>query len=602
MPDDPAPLYARGMAFGRSIPAREWVVPAMLLGISVAAFLTALLGGDLVDNPVFTVAMVVSSYLVGARLRPVPGALTCLGAVTALTAANQLADAGRYSAANDFFFFAVLVGGVALAGELVTARATQVRDLRRLSAIRETQRAVEVQAARLEERNRIDAGITRSMMQRMGALVVQAAGVRREGTAGPARDGVARMEAAGRATLDDLRDVLGSLREPQDLPPEEPIATTTTAAPLDGVDVLVGLCGVPVAFECIASAAAQGPAWANALAGLAIGVPLVWRRRIPLTSAALSLALAAAMSALLTPLTLTVTPLLPLSLVGYSLGAHTRGIRRLPALVVLVLGTCAVGLASPADSQEQGSLVPTLIWLSLAFGAGVVAAQHAARAARLQDLVERIETGREYDVRLAVAEQRQAVARDLHDTVAHSMTIVCLHAEAAQQRWEDTDAVAASLDTIETSARRAMEQLRHGLDALQPEDALDDPEAEVRAFAATLGISPSVRAVATMNHDDWALTWRVVREALVNVSRYAPGSEVTVRIAPDADGAVVEVVNGPASSAIPGGGAFTGGSGTGLAGLAELLEQSRCSLEHGAVPGGGYRVAAYLPSASAVPA
>ncbi len=586
------------MVFGSG--TRAWVAPALLLGISVAAVLVAVLGGDLVDNPAFTVAMVVSAYLVGAWLRPVPGALTCLGAVAALTVANQQADAGRYSAANDFFFFAVLVGGLALAGELITARAAQVRDLRRLTAVRETQRAAELQAARLEERTRIDAGITRSMMQRMGALVVQASGVRREGAAGPAREGVARMEAAGRATLDDLREVLGSLREPVEPAPPEAAPPVTAEPPVGAVDLLVGLCGVPVAFECVASAAAQGPVWANALAGVAIGVPLVWRRQHPLTSACLSFALAAAMTALLTPLPATVTPLLPVSLVAYALGAHTTGIRRLPAAVLLVLGSVAVGLASPTDSRDPGSLAPTLVWLSLAFGAGVLAAQHAVRAARLQELVERIEEGREYDVRLAVAEQRAAVARDLHDTVAHAMTVVCLHAEAAQQRWEDPDAVATSLDTIEASAREAMEQLRHGLDTLQPDQGPDDPEDEVRAVAGSLGISPRVEGLASLDPRDWVLARRVVREALVNVSRHAPGSEVTVRCSRSDDTLLVEVVNGPAPGPSPGA-AFGGGSGRGLSGLGEHLEQHGCGLEHGALPGGGYRVAAYLPS-SVVPA
>jgi signal transduction histidine kinase len=587
------------MVFGRG--TRAWVAPALLLGVSLAAMLVALLGGDLVDNPAFTVAMVVSSYLVGAWLRPVPGALTCLGAVAALTVANQQTDAGRYSAANDFFFFAVLVGGVALAGELITARAAQVRDLRRLSAVRETQRAVELQAARLEERTRIDAGITRSMMQRMSALVVQAAGVRREGSAGPARDGVARMEAAGRATLDDLREVLGSLREPPDPAPEEPAPPIPAEAPLGWVDALVGLSGVPVAFECVTGAAAQGAAWANALAGLAIGVPLVWRRQYPLTSAALSFALATAMSALLTPLTLAVTPLLPLSLASYALGAHTRGIRRLPAVVVLVLGTTAVGLASPADSRDPGSFVPTMVWVLLGLAAGVAAAQQGVRAARLHDLVARIEAGREYDVRLAVAEQRAAVARDLHDTVAHAMTVVCLHAEAAQQQWEDRAAVSASLDTIEAATREAMEHLRHGLDTLHPDHGGDEAEDEVRAFAATLGITPRVHGLAAMNPQEWALSRRVVREALVNVSRHATGSDVTVRCSHEDQTILVEVVNGPAARGTSAREAFSGGSGRGLSGLGELLEQRGCGLEHGALPGGGYRVAAYLPS-SVVPA
>src|SRR5204863_282656 len=83
----------------------------------------------------------------------------------------------------------------------------------------------------------------------------------------------------------------------------------------------------------------------------------------------------------------------------------------------------------------------TLVWLAVAVTSGVVAARHQARASGLRQLLDLTESGRGYELRLAVAGQRQAVARDLHDSVAHAMTVVCLHAEAAQRRTDDRGAV-----------------------------------------------------------------------------------------------------------------------------------------------------------------
>jgi signal transduction histidine kinase len=584
---------------------RPWLAPCLLLGVGMVALVDAALGGDLVGGVAVLVVTVVASYLVGARQPRAAAAVISGSAAVMLTVANQVADPGRYSAANDLFFFAVLVGGVALAGNLVSARAAQVRELRTLSAIRAEQRVREVEAARLEERTRLDAGVTRAMMQRMSAVVVQAAGVRREGAHARDRHAVALVESGGRATLQELREVLGSLHAPADLLDEQPADTPEPQRTgLGWVDVVVGCSGIPVAVECVASSASQGPAIANVVAGVALGLPLVWRRTHPLLSGSAFLGLVALMASLLTPLGGTVTILLPLSLVAYALGAHTRGPRRGAALGLLLGGGLLVALlGSWADAGAAGTdgLVPSLVWMGLAFGAGVLAAQHTDRAARLADLLGRVEAGREDEVRLAVAEQRQALARDLHDTVAHAMTVVCLHAEAAQQQWSDETAVAQSLAVIESAAREAMGHLRVGLGVLETEvEAGAQLHDELTAFAASLGVPVTVSDSdsTVLSPSEVPLVRRLVREALVNVARHAKGSPAHVLITHGSDQLVIEVTN-PASQS----GRFTSGSQRGLTGLHELCSAHGGRLEHGTTSEGGYRVAAYLPPAHvAVPA
>src|SRR4051812_18902153 len=115
---------------------RVWVAAILLPGIALVALADAALGGRVVATPLLTLGTVVAAYLVGAWLAPRPAILVLSGAAVLLTAANQRADAGHYTAANDLFFFAVLVAGLGLAGNLISARAAQVRELRTLTDVR----------------------------------------------------------------------------------------------------------------------------------------------------------------------------------------------------------------------------------------------------------------------------------------------------------------------------------------------------------------------------------------------------------------------------------------------------------------------------------
>jgi signal transduction histidine kinase len=588
---------------------RAWIerhgarLGVLLLAVgSLVPLLDALAGGRFVGDPIDTLLVAAASCLVGARLRPLAAVVACAAAAALLTVANQIADAGRYSAVNDLFFFAALVGGAALAGGVVDARARQSRELGRLSRLRLAQREAELQAARLDERNRVETAVTRSMVQRMSGLVVQAAGAR----SGPDPDAVPaalrRLEETARAALDDLRAALGSLRAPaegtvsQAEGPSPP--GTRVPARLGPLDVLVACCGAPVAFEAVAGAQAHGPVTANVVAGVAIGAPLLLRRSRPLTAVAVCFVVATVMTALLTPLPMTVSVLLPLSLVAFAVAAHTRGRRRLAGMGVLLVGGLSVSLATPPSSRDQGGIVPTLVWVLVAYVAGLAAAQHADRAARLGHLLASIETGRAAQVRLAVAEQRQRIARNLHDTVAHAMTVVCLHAEAARRPHTDVLSVNVSLEIIETTTREAMHELREGLRSI--ETAADLVE-EMLGFAVALGVHVDVRLTGlerALGGDHAMLARRVVREALVNAARHAPGTTVQVQILAEPDGFVVQVSNGRADGGTP---VSALGSGSGLLGLGELVREHGGRLEHDA-SNDSFRVTAHLPTSPAVPA
>ena len=183
-----------------------------LLALTACGPLLDLVAGTaLMDTPVTVLVAVAAGFAAGAWLRPVLAALGSAVDACLLTLASQVADPGAYPVADDLFFFTLLVGAPALGGALVTARRDQVRELRRLSAVRAEQRAAQVRAARLEERNRLEAGVVQGLVQRMGALVVQASGAAREPSADETPAALDRMEESARGALDgDARGAGGA--------------------------------------------------------------------------------------------------------------------------------------------------------------------------------------------------------------------------------------------------------------------------------------------------------------------------------------------------------------------------------------------------------
>lgn len=161
----------------------------------------------------------------------------------------------------------------------------------------------------------------------------------------------------------------------------------------------------------------------------------------------------------------------------------------------------------------------------------------------------------------ALAEERLAVARDLHDLVSHNLAAITLQAAAARRRPSNPDP--AALTAIEQAARAALADLRAMLDALSRPDvgglspapgladlkALADRHREVNG-PVDVRIDP---AVAREPESARLTAYRVVQEALTNVYRHAPGARVTVRLAATDGALVVDVEDdGAASSSFPG--------------------------------------------------
>ncbi|WP_444949493.1 sensor histidine kinase [Micromonospora ureilytica] len=294
-------------------------------------------------------------------------------------------------------------------------------------------------------------------------------------------------------------------------------------------------------------------------------------------------------------------------LASYQAGLRLRG-RQLAGYLAgaaLVLGGgVLVGLAvggvrrmTTASSGNVLMLAVCLVGLPLVFGLWVRARQDTLAA--LRDRAERLEREQEARADRVRAEERTRIAREMHDVVAHRVSLMVVHAGALEVTAVDPATVEAAA-LIRTTGRQALTDLREVLGVLRqagpavtPErglDTLDELIGESRA--AGLRVSRRDEGVPTALPATLGRTaYRVVREALTNVRKHAADAETTVCLRYLPDGLEVLVRNGPSE-----GGSTLPGAGQGLLGLRERVELLGGRLEATPVDG-GFLVRALIPLA-----
>jgi signal transduction histidine kinase len=214
-------------------------------------------------------------------------------------------------------------------------------------------------------------------------------------------------------------------------------------------------------------------------------------------------------------------------------------------------------------------------------------------------------------------EERTRIARELHDIVAHHMSVIAVQSSTAEYRLADLGEEAkAEFRSISGQARESLAEMRRLLGVLRSEDEAGarapqpGPEAlQGLAEAVNRAGTPVALRVGELPEDlpeTVALTvFRVVQEALSNVVRHAPGAATEVEVAAAEGRITVTVVNGPPlaklashKSARSAGAAVTDphGSGLGLVGMRERVSLDGGTLETGPTADGGFRVYAVLPS------
>ncbi|MGS2805724.1 histidine kinase [Nocardia sp. MW-W600-9] len=206
--------------------------------------------------------------------------------------------------------------------------------------------------------------------------------------------------------------------------------------------------------------------------------------------------------------------------------------------------------------------------------------------------------------RRAILEEKARIARDLHDVVAHHMSMVVVQAQTAPYRIDDLDPAArAEFESIGATARTALNEIRGLLGVLRSDGQLpehapqpraaDVPELCASAQRAGLPVEWTVRGDLAAVPETTGLTvYRVVQESMANSARHAPGAPVHVAVAVD-PGVVMVTVRNAAAVAVGGPGA---GGGHGIDGMRARVEAVGGELATGPTPDGGFEVAAKLPT------
>jgi signal transduction histidine kinase len=229
---------------------------------------------------------------------------------------------------------------------------------------------------------------------------------------------------------------------------------------------------------------------------------------------------------------------------------------------------------------------------------------------QLEERTAELEQAREELARRAVAEERLRLARELHDVVAHSMSVIAVQsgvgAHVADTRPEEA---AKALAAIEATSRAALTELRRllgvlrrdsePLDDLTPVPGLADLEI-LLAEVAKAGLAVRVRVEGTQSQLPAGVdlsAYRIVQEALTNVVKHAGSARAQVVVGYRDQEVTVEVTD-DGRGAISAGSDGRVGSGHGLIGMRERVAAFGGDLEVGPRPGGGFRVAARLPLAA----
>lgn len=374
-----------------------------------------------------------------------------------------------------------------------------------------------------------------------------------------------------------------------------------------GIDVTVSLLA---ALTTLAGTSNEVVAWLPryAIVPLAVaqGLVLLARRRAPMSVLAATTALAAFMIAFGYPAG---SKTVAVCCAAYAVGVHrtigagpelTRTLRGAAVAICAGAALFAAGFAPDARNQGVWNSLPVGVLIAASWLLGYAIETRRAYVAELKDRAARLEAQEGERAARAVADERLRIARELHDVIGHSISLITIQSEAAARSARTNPAaVPGFLATISATSRSALAEMRHVLAVLRPDaeaelspqpgiDAL--PELVARLEAGGLRTRLVVEAMGLPPGIALAV-YRIVQESLTNVLKHA-GADVTVSVTvARADGSVrVSVYDdgaGPTGS--------TASTAHGIVGMRERVAVYGGSLHTGARPGGGFQVEALIP-------
>ena len=328
---------------------------------------------------------------------------------------------------------------------------------------------------------------------------------------------------------------------------------------------------------------------------LLMTVPLAWRRRQPLLVFGLVV-----VSATIAFMTAPYVAIVAIMVAAYSVGAYSR-YRRLSLGVMLVTASVVVAFGGglPPIPQWTGPYAILLpLWL-----VGNAIRSRQLRADAFEDRATRLEREQERATQAAIAEERARIARELHDVVAHNVSVMIVQAGAARHVLKASpEQATGALRAVEASGREAMAELRHLLGLLSPEGTdiglapqpgVEHLETLVRRVGeAGLPVTLHIEGQPRPLPPGIDLTaYRIVQEALTNALKYAGLACTDVILDYRESGLKVEILDDGLGNP----GREGGETGHGLVGMRERVALYGGTLEAGPRLARGYAVRAWLP-------
>jgi len=337
---------------------------------------------------------------------------------------------------------------------------------------------------------------------------------------------------------------------------------------------------------------------------LALGctLPLAWRVRYPIATVVVITAAGGLLVAVAAPHQAPFEVFIGSVLASYSIGAHTAARRKWLGLGLMFGVGLPFMVAADSNGMASGNALAPIAWLTGAWAVGAIIRGRRLRTAELELLTAELAQQRDLQAQAAVAVERGRIARELHDVVAHNVSMMVVQAGAADRVLEgDQPDVRRALAAIAGTGRETVDEMRLLLgvvrsdegDGLSPQPGLADLDqlvsnvrsaglhVDLRVEGERSPLSPGVDLSA----------YRIVQEALTNVLKHTETArvEVTVRYANDA--VQVEVCD-DGRPREP-----TAGGGNGLIGMRERVAMLGGEFRAGARRDGGFAVFARLPIA-----
>ena len=404
---------------------------------------------------------------------------------------------------------------------------------------------------------------------------------------------------------------------------EHPVVADLLLATVLTVLVLVAHVGQSIELDADELTMAD-PTWWSPILAVAAVFPIAWRRSSPLVVATP----VTAAQVVFTALDFVGTGFLGVLIATYSMGAHATARRRsqVLAVVIAMMGWLFVaGLI--VDELDVTGFIASVVVLATSFILGDNLRRRRDAAEAMAERAERAERERSLLAERQVSAERARIARELHDVVAHSVSVMVIHAGAARRNLRtSTDDVEVALAGIETTGRQTMTELRAILGVLRGAADHADHRDRGDRFGGNVGTSigsggggerapqPSladldqltatadlplhvsvVGDVSTLPQSATLTGYRVVQEALTNIRRHGGDvRRVDVEI-------VVELGVRPGALRISvlddgrGAAADDVGGGFGVMGMHERVTAIGGTISTGPRPGGGWRVAADIP-------